>query len=108
RILHSAFGLAARVGLAPTPRGLTGRRATLTLPGIGTAGRISTCIVPLRRRMPHVFSHGSVSMRNVEFGLRNEGCIPHSAFCIPHWKGWSARQELHLRSLGPKPSMLAA
>src|SRR5208283_535865 len=25
--------LAARVGLAPTPRGLTGRRATLTLPG---------------------------------------------------------------------------
>ena len=25
--------LAARVGLAPTPNGLTGRRATLTLPG---------------------------------------------------------------------------
>jgi hypothetical protein len=25
--------LAARVGLAPTPRGLTGRRATFTLPG---------------------------------------------------------------------------
>ena len=27
--------LAARVGLAPTPNGLTGRRATLTLPGSG-------------------------------------------------------------------------
>ena len=27
--------LAARVGLAPTPNGLTGRRATLTLPGNG-------------------------------------------------------------------------
>ncbi len=39
--------------------GLTGRRATLTLPGNGAAGRISTCIVPLRRRMPHVFDHGS-------------------------------------------------
>jgi hypothetical protein len=27
--------MAARVGLAPTPNGLTGRRATLTLPGNG-------------------------------------------------------------------------
>src|SRR5205823_14976967 len=39
--------------------GLTGRRATLTPPGNGAAGRSSTCIVPLRRRMPHVFGHGS-------------------------------------------------
>ena len=39
--------------------GLTGRRATLTPPGNGAAGRISTCIVPLRRRMPHLFGHGS-------------------------------------------------
>ena len=39
--------------------GLTGRRATLTLPGNGAAGRIPTCIVPFRRRMPHVFGHGS-------------------------------------------------
>jgi hypothetical protein len=75
--------LAARVGLAPTPSGLTGRRATLTPPGKGAAGRISTCIVPLRRRMPDVFDHGSNG-------------------------DWSARQELHLRSLGPKPSALAA
>src|SRR5438876_1016953 len=44
--------LAARVGLAPTPNGLTGRRATLTLPGNGAPGRIPTCIVPFRRRMP--------------------------------------------------------
>ena len=32
--------MAARVGLAPTPNGLTGRRATFTLPGNGAAGRI--------------------------------------------------------------------
>ena len=51
--------LAARVGLAPTPPGLTGRHATLTLPGNGAAGRILTCIVPLRRRMPDIFDHGS-------------------------------------------------
>ena len=36
---------------------------------------------PLRRRMPDVFDHGS----NLK---------------------WSARQDLHLRSLGPKPSVL--
>src|SRR5207249_8724516 len=39
--------------------GLTDRRATLTPPGNGAAGRTSTCIVPLRRRVPHVFGHGS-------------------------------------------------
>ena len=53
--------LAARVGLAPTPRGLTGRRATLTPPGNGAAGGIPTRIVPLRRRMPDVFDHGSMT-----------------------------------------------
>src|SRR5882724_7091054 len=58
--LNSAFEVAARVGLAPTPNGLTGRRATLTPPGNGTAGRISTCIIPLRRRMPRMFGHGSI------------------------------------------------
>ena len=54
--------LAARVGLAPTQPGLTGRRATLTLSGNGAAGRILTCIYPLRRRMPDLFGHGSVEM----------------------------------------------
>ena len=39
--------------------GLTNRRATLTPPGNGAAGRIPTCMVPFRRRMPHVFGHGS-------------------------------------------------
>ena len=39
--------------------GLTDRRATLTPPGNGAAGRTSTCIVPIRSRMPHVFGHGS-------------------------------------------------
>lgn len=52
--------MAARVGLAPTPRGLTGRRATLTPPGNGAAGGIPTRIVPLRRRMPDVLDHGSM------------------------------------------------
>ncbi len=75
--------MAAGVGLAPTPCGLTNRRATLTPPGIGAAGRSCTCIGSFRRRMPHVFGHGSSS-------------------------NWSARQDLHLRSLGPKPSALAA
>ena len=59
-ILRSALRMAARVGLAPTPRGLTGRRATLTPPGNGAAGGIPTRILPLRRRMPDVFDHGSI------------------------------------------------
>ena len=59
--------LAARLGLAPrslqtATSGLTGRRATLTPPGNGTAGRILACVNPLRRRMPDMFSHGSVEM----------------------------------------------
>ena len=59
QILDRKSKLAARVGLAPTLCGLTNRRATLTPPGNGAAGRIPTCIVPFRRRMPHVFGHGS-------------------------------------------------
>ena len=74
--------LAARVGLAPTPCGLTNRRATLTPPGNGAAGRIPTCIVPIRSRMP---------MCSTTAALQN----------------WSAWQELHLRSPGPKPGALA-
>src|SRR5438093_9746794 len=73
--------MAARVGLAPTPNGLTGRRATFTLPGNGAAGRIPTCIVPFRRRMPRVFDHGSILK-------------------------WSERQDFHLRPRGPKPRAL--
>ncbi len=48
---------------------------------IGAAGRIPTCIVPLRRRMPHVFGHGSVLI-------------------------WSERQDSHLRPPGPRPGAL--
>src|SRR6266705_7191512 len=40
--------LAARVGLAPTPNGLTGRRATFTPPGNGTRGRNLTFIFGVR------------------------------------------------------------
>src|SRR5881396_681468 len=73
--------MAARVGFAPTPCGLTNRRATLTPPGNGAAGRSSTCIVPFRRRMPHVFGHDSNS-------------------------NWSEWQDFHLRPPGPKPGAL--
>ncbi len=72
---------AARVGLAPTLFGLTNRRATLTPPGNGAAGRVPTCMIPIRSRMPDNFDHGGT-------------------------KNWSARQELHLRSPGPKPGAL--
>ena len=61
--------------------GLTGRRATLTLSGNGAAGRIPTCILLFRRRMPDVFDHGSILK-------------------------WSERQDFHLRPRGPKPSAL--
>ena len=78
---YSPKTMAARAGLAPTLIGLTNRRATLTLPGNGAAGRILTCIVPLRRRMPDVFDHGS--------NLRMVGT-----------------QDFHLRPPGPKPGAL--
>src|SRR6266487_6096144 len=51
--------------------GLTGRRATFTLSGNGAADRIPTCIVPFRRRMPHVFGHGS----NPEMDLWMNGLV---------------------------------
>src|SRR5262249_29089007 len=59
RPVSTRVKMAARVGLAPTPNGLTDRRATLTLPGNGAAGGILTRIVPLRRRMPDTLGHGS-------------------------------------------------
>ena len=37
--------------------------------------------------------------------LRGPIQILHSTFCILHLR-WSARQDLHLRSLGSRPSML--
>jgi hypothetical protein len=50
-------------------------------PKTGAAGRIRTCIVPLRRRMPRVFDHGS----NMK---------------------WSEWQGSHLRPPGPRPGAL--
>jgi hypothetical protein len=96
--------LAARVGLAPTPSGLTGRRATLTPPGKGAAGRISTCIVPLRRRRPDVFDHGSV----VNWSARQEWASRALRDGCPKLRCSLSRTVMHLRSLGPKPSALAA
>jgi hypothetical protein len=77
--------------------GLTGRRATLTLSGNGAAGRISTCIVPFRRRMPHVFDHGSnlklVGMAGLDFQAL-QSVSPDETF--------ASRQANHLRPPGPK------
>ena len=72
--------LAARVGLAPTPCGLTNRRATLTPPGNGAAGRISTCIVPFRRRMPHVFEPRQ--QKSWIDGYLNEWMVGASRLCF--------------------------
>lgn len=83
---RSAFKLAARVGLAPTPCGLTNRRATLTPPG------------NWKLALPAGFSPASFRLEG--------GCLMCSATAAI--EKWSARQELHLRSLGPKPSALAA
>jgi hypothetical protein len=64
--------------------GLTNRRATLTPPGNGAAGRILTCIVPIRRRMPHVFDHGSNSKLVSAAGLAP--AIPRSqAECVGYY-----------------------
>ena len=79
--------MAARVGLAPTPLGLTGRRATLTPPGNGAVGRIPTCIGPLRRRMPHVFGHDSV-----EIGQRGRTCTCDPS--VPSRVRWLLRYAL--------------
>src|SRR2546430_979203 len=72
--------------------GLTGRRATSTPPGNGAAGRSSTCIVPLRRRTPHVFGHGS----KFEIGQRGRNCtcgpsVPGRACCC-YTTRWSPRR----------------
>src|SRR5437762_856597 len=64
--------------------------------------------------MPDVFDHGSgrdglmecwVSglMRNTGAGINPTIHVSNTPF-----RKWSARQDLHLRSLGPKPSALAA
>jgi hypothetical protein len=54
--------LAARVGLAPTPNGLTGRRATLTLSGIQNlvlpAG-VAPASIRLEDECLIYFGHGS-------------------------------------------------
>ena len=80
--------LAARVGLAPTPCGLTNRRATLTPPGNGAAGRTLTCIVPLRRRMPDIFDHGS----NMKNGQRGRICTCDPS--VPSRVRWLLRYAL--------------
>jgi hypothetical protein len=83
--------MAARVGLAPTPCGLTGRRATLTPPGNGAAGRTCTCIVPFRRRMPDLFR----PRQHSENGQRGRICT-----CDPPGPKPGALTELRSRENG--------
>ena len=55
--------LAARVGLAPTPNGLTGRRATLTLPGnteLALPAGVAPASVRLEDERLVYFGHGSL------------------------------------------------
>ena len=121
-ILHSAFLiLHFKIGCQARTRtktsGLTGRRATLTPPGNGAAGRSSTCIAPLRRRMPHVFGHGSTRNGLMECwidGFLVSGEHPTNPLIqssiTPFENGqrgrictWCLRT---VNTLGPKPRML--
>ena len=61
---------------------------------LGAAGRILACIVPLRRRMPHKFGHGSEQKWingvldwwiNGKNGL-SKICLVHSAFSLLHFR----------------------
>jgi hypothetical protein len=61
-ILHSAFKVAARVGLAPTPCGLTNRRATLTPPGnlkLALPAGVAPASIRLEDERLVYFGHGS-------------------------------------------------
>jgi hypothetical protein len=104
--------MAARVGLAPTPCGLTNRRATFTPPGngppscssrakTGAADRILTCIVPFRRRMPDVFDHGS----NLKWSERQDWTSQVLQSVSPD-ETFASRKANHLRPRGPKPRAL--
>ena len=91
--------MAAQAGFAPTPCRLTGGRTTVIRLSNGAAGRILTRICPLRRRMPHIFGHGSprkCRMENHECRMLGKAVhfwrsvIPQSPFYILHLKVVSA------------------
>ena len=55
--------------------------------------------------MPHVFDHGSEGVGVMEC-WSDEAVIHSTPILQCPFRNWSARQDLHLRSLGPKPSVL--
>ena len=69
---------------------------------IGAAGRTSTCIVPLRRRMPDMFDHGS-NLKMV--GTAGLG-FPSLTRWAPQVALFASRIVIHLRPPGPKPGAL--
>ena len=75
--------MAARVGLAPTPNGLTGRRATLTPPG------------NIELALPAGFPPASFRLEG--------GCLMYSTTAAI--LRWSEQQDFHLRP--PSPKVLA-
>jgi hypothetical protein len=107
--------LAAQAGFAPTPYRLTGGRTTVIRLSNGAAGRSRTRIDSFRRRMPRLFRPRQ--RRGLDFWMSGlmrrtrtwvEPTNPPIHSSINPFRKWSARQDLHLRSLGPKPSALAA
>jgi hypothetical protein len=96
------------------PRRCPRRAPAAGLPGnaeasLGCPGWIRTSTVPLNRRADYCYPTGQL---NAERGNRNaESRVAHplhSAFRVPSsaFGKWSARQDLHLRSPGPKPGVL--
>src|SRR5258705_1070259 len=83
-ILRSAFEPAARVGLAPTPCGLTNRRATLT-----PTGNLKLAL--------------SAGLPPASFRLEG-GCLMYSTTAAI--REWSERQDFHLGPPGPQPGAL--
>jgi hypothetical protein len=114
---HSVFGTGAlllcqpsemvRAGrlALPTSRLRTGPSAADITP-CGTSGRTSTCIPRVRSSGLFVLSYGSKMAAQAGFAPAPFRLTGGRTTVIPLSKIWSPRQDLHLRSPGPRPGML--
>ena len=116
--IHYQLKLAARVGLAPTPNGLTDRRATLTLPGNGDLGLpagVAPALVRLEDERLVYFGHGSsraglMHWRISELmGRRSAPQQSNNPPSTNSFRDWSEQQDFHLSGspLGPSRSQAA-